>query len=350
MLRPPRSARRAAALHRPHRHLRRRSQRAARRLAGAGGRAVLSGHRRPSARSGAPPPAVHDRTGGHRRAGRGARPRGVRGARASTAATSCSARGRCSRQLDVARSGRMRDIVATIQADQDRAIRAPLAGVLVVQGGPGTGKTAVALHRTAFLLYANRERIARSGVLLVGPNRVFLQLHRAGAADPGRDRGGAHGDAGRAVPGRRHRGGRRAAGGRAQGRPAHGRGDRGGGPRPRSARSIGRAASMSTAPSIALEPAPVRQARDRARRSGAAAQRGPGRLRRRGPARPGAPARRGARHRARPRDPQRPDGAAARIARRAARGQLVLGADHARSGCCAICTPTPTTSTRPRGR
>ncbi len=76
--------------------------------------------------------------------------------------------------LDVARSGRMRDIVATIQADQDRAIRAPLAGVLVVQGGPGTGKTAVALHRTAFLLYANRERIARSGVLLVGPNHSFL--------------------------------------------------------------------------------------------------------------------------------------------------------------------------------
>jgi DNA helicase IV len=77
--------------------------------------------------------------------------------------------------LDAARSGRMRDIVATIQADQDQAIRAPLPGVLVVQGGPGTGKTAVALHRTAFLLYANRERIARSGVLLVGPNRVFLR-------------------------------------------------------------------------------------------------------------------------------------------------------------------------------
>ena len=77
--------------------------------------------------------------------------------------------------LDAARSGRMRDIVATIQADQDGVIRAPLPGVLVVQGGPGTGKTAVALHRTAFLLYANRERIARSGVLLVGPNRVFLR-------------------------------------------------------------------------------------------------------------------------------------------------------------------------------
>jgi DNA helicase IV len=77
--------------------------------------------------------------------------------------------------LDAVRSTRMRDIVATIQADQDEVIRAPLAGVLVVQGGPGTGKTAVALHRTAFLLYANRERIARSGVLLVGPNRVFLR-------------------------------------------------------------------------------------------------------------------------------------------------------------------------------
>ena len=76
--------------------------------------------------------------------------------------------------LDAARGGRMRDIVATIQADQDGVIRAPLPGVLVVQGGPGTGKTAVALHRTAFLLYANRDRIARSGVLLVGPNRVFL--------------------------------------------------------------------------------------------------------------------------------------------------------------------------------
>lgn len=77
--------------------------------------------------------------------------------------------------LDAARSSRMRDIVATIQADQDAVIRSPLPGVLVVQGGPGTGKTAVALHRTAFLLYANRDRIARSGVLLVGPNRVFLR-------------------------------------------------------------------------------------------------------------------------------------------------------------------------------
>jgi DNA helicase IV len=77
--------------------------------------------------------------------------------------------------LDAHRTGRMRDIVATIQAEQDRIIRSPLQGVLVVEGGPGTGKTAVALHRAAFLLYAHRERIAKSGVLLVGPSPVFLR-------------------------------------------------------------------------------------------------------------------------------------------------------------------------------
>jgi len=73
------------------------------------------------------------------------------------------------------RTGRMRDIVATLQAEQDQVVRSPLPGVLVVQGGPGTGKTAVALHRAAYLLYAHRERIARSGVLIVGPNRAFLR-------------------------------------------------------------------------------------------------------------------------------------------------------------------------------
>jgi DNA helicase IV len=65
--------------------------------------------------------------------------------------------------------------VATIQAEQDRVIRAPLEGVLVVQGGPGTGKTAVALHRAAYLLYTHRDRIAARGVLVVGPNRAFLR-------------------------------------------------------------------------------------------------------------------------------------------------------------------------------
>jgi DNA helicase IV len=77
--------------------------------------------------------------------------------------------------LDERRTGRMRDIVATIQAEQDRVIRADLNGVLVVQGGPGTGKTVVALHRAAYLLYTHRERLERRGVLILGPNPTFLR-------------------------------------------------------------------------------------------------------------------------------------------------------------------------------
>jgi len=77
-------------------------------------------------------------------------------------------------ELGRARTGRMRDIVATIQAEQDEVIRAPLEECVVVQGGPGTGKTAVGLHRAAFLLYEHRERLTREGVLVVGPNRLFL--------------------------------------------------------------------------------------------------------------------------------------------------------------------------------
>ena len=73
------------------------------------------------------------------------------------------------------RTGRMRDIVATIQAEQDEIIRAPLNGVLVVQGGPGTGKTAVALHRAAFLLYRHRFPLEEQGVLVLGPNPLFLR-------------------------------------------------------------------------------------------------------------------------------------------------------------------------------
>ncbi len=76
--------------------------------------------------------------------------------------------------LNSARTGRMGDIVRTIQADQDRIIRAPHRGVLVVEGGPGTGKTAVALHRAAYLLYEHRELLARRAVLVVGPNPAFL--------------------------------------------------------------------------------------------------------------------------------------------------------------------------------
>ena len=77
-------------------------------------------------------------------------------------------------EIGAARTGAMRDIVATIQAEQDIVIRAPLEQVLVVQGGPGTGKTAVGLHRAAFLLFEHRRRLVRDGVLVVGPNRVFL--------------------------------------------------------------------------------------------------------------------------------------------------------------------------------
>ncbi|MYW18056.1 AAA family ATPase [Streptomyces sp. SID2955] len=76
--------------------------------------------------------------------------------------------------LNSARTGRMGDIVQTIQAEQDEIIRAPHRGVLVVEGGPGTGKTAVALHRAAYLLYEHRELLARRAVLIVGPNPAFL--------------------------------------------------------------------------------------------------------------------------------------------------------------------------------
>ncbi|MBQ1094374.1 UvrD-helicase domain-containing protein [Streptomyces sp. B93] len=76
--------------------------------------------------------------------------------------------------LNSARTGRMSDIVQTIQAEQDEIIRAPHQGVLVVEGGPGTGKTAVALHRAAYLLYEHRELLAKRAVLIVGPNPAFL--------------------------------------------------------------------------------------------------------------------------------------------------------------------------------
>ena len=73
------------------------------------------------------------------------------------------------------RTGRMSDIVATIQADQDRIIREDPRGILVVEGGPGTGKTVVALHRAAYLLYTHRKRLARRGILVIGPSATFLR-------------------------------------------------------------------------------------------------------------------------------------------------------------------------------
>jgi len=78
-------------------------------------------------------------------------------------------------ELERERTGSMRDIVATIAAEQDEVIRAPLDRLLVVQGGPGTGKTAVALHRAAYLLFEHRLQLLDAGVLVVGPNRLFLR-------------------------------------------------------------------------------------------------------------------------------------------------------------------------------
>ena len=76
--------------------------------------------------------------------------------------------------LNAARTGHMNDIVETIQSEQDAIIRSEHKSVLVVQGGPGTGKTAVALHRAAYLLYTYRQQLAKSGVLIIGPNAPFL--------------------------------------------------------------------------------------------------------------------------------------------------------------------------------
>jgi len=89
-----------------------------------------------------------------------------------------AARGRSrilTEEIERPRVGPMRDIVATIQPDQDDLVRADLGTTLCVQGAPGTGKTAVGLHRAAYLLYAFRERLARSGVLVIGPNKAFLR-------------------------------------------------------------------------------------------------------------------------------------------------------------------------------
>lgn len=89
--------------------------------------------------------------------------------------TAQPASGLLSREIERPRIGPMRDIVATIQPEQDEIVRADVSTTICVQGAPGTGKTAVGLHRAAWLLYAFRERLARTGVLVIGPNRAFLE-------------------------------------------------------------------------------------------------------------------------------------------------------------------------------
>jgi DNA helicase IV len=93
---------------------------------------------------------------------------------AKTAGDEVQGEGALLAALSLERTGRMHDIVATIQAEQDRIIRSEMRGALVVQGGPGTGKTAVALHRAAYLLYTHRDRLGRAGVLIVGPSDAFM--------------------------------------------------------------------------------------------------------------------------------------------------------------------------------
>jgi DNA helicase IV len=90
--------------------------------------------------------------------------------------------------LSRTRSRYMRDIVATIQADQDRIIRSPASGTVVVKGGPGTGKTVVALHRVAYLLYGDRDRFEGRGILVVGPSRAFTEYTARVLPSLGEDR------------------------------------------------------------------------------------------------------------------------------------------------------------------
>ena len=126
------------------------------------------------------------------------------------------------------RTGRMGDIVATIQADQDRIIREDRRGILVVEGGPGTGKTVVALHRAAYLLYTYRKQLARRGILIIGPNATFLDyidqvlpslgendvvLATVGSLFPGVDARAPESPRGRSGQGRHQDGGRAVEGG-----------------------------------------------------------------------------------------------------------------------------------------
>jgi DNA helicase IV len=92
-------------------------------------------------------------------------------------------------QISRARDARMHSVVATIQKEQDEAIRAPSRGVTIIGGGPGTGKTVVALHRAAYLLYVDRRRFESGGVLVVGPSDVFMNYIERVLPSLGRDRG-----------------------------------------------------------------------------------------------------------------------------------------------------------------
>ena len=173
----------------------------------------------------------------------------------------------------------MRDIVATIQPDQDDIVRAGADQTVCVQGAPGTGKTAVGLHRVAYLLYAYREQVRRRGVVMVGPNRAFLSYIRnvlpaLGELDVtqttvGELVGGAAGSAVRRRPRHRRRGGRGRQGRRADGRGA-------------AAGAVGVGPDAGRAGGAAARLAPLAGGRLGARGAGARAA-APGRAVRRGP-------------------------------------------------------------------
>ena len=164
--------------HRPPARPRRRRRPRRHRLAGADEPAVLPGQRRRAAGSAAPPPVRVRRRRAHRIRGRAARP---------PATTHASRFLR--EEIERPRSGPMRDIVATIQPDQDDIVRAPLAESICVQGAPGTGKTAVGLHRAAYLLYTHGGQLAPVRRPGGRPQPGVPALHRGGPAHPRRGRG-----------------------------------------------------------------------------------------------------------------------------------------------------------------
>ena len=203
---------RRALLRRPDRHLRQGRTSTS--------RCCSTGERPRRARS-TPPPAPTRRTCA---AAASSTPAGVRSSNSptrSSAGPTAPQRGGGSdaallAAVNAPRGDGMRDIVATIQAEQDEIIRLDHPGVLVIEGGPGTGKTVVALHRVAYLLYTQRKRIENHGVLVVGPELGVPQPHRPRPAVARRDRRGVHdhrGPGARSARDRRgHAGGRAAQG------------------------------------------------------------------------------------------------------------------------------------------
>ena len=324
-----------------------------RRLAGPGGRAVLPGHRPPAHGPGPPPPLRHPRPPAARHRGRAVRrhPRRPGPAAATREARQVTGQGALFTALEAARTGRLGDIVATIQGEQDEIIRAPLPGVLVVQGGPGTGKTVVALHRAAYLLYTHRFPLEGQGVLVDRPQSAVPRLHRAGAAVAGRGRRRA----GRARPTsspdvsvrglrpRPHRPG--------QGRPPDGPLPRPGRPRPSSGRCAPTSSSGYGLQRLTPHPRAQRPHRGRRPAPLPAPQPGPPHRRERGVRRAGAvePQRRPGR---RPRS-----ASACATTRRSARRSSGCGRCSRRPSCCTTssaarpccATPAATSSTTASG-